>query len=90
MTTRKIGPLYIRAIERRNSSTNGNPAFVLHTSEGNYQTQTDAALGYGIENLTNSRFPDTYVIGDDVPAVTLLATPTGRVWGIERDGNILV
>ena len=90
MTTRKIGPLHIRSIERRNSSANGNPAFTLHTDEGNYQTQTDAALGYGIENLTNSRFPDTYVIGDDVPAVTLLATPTGRVWGIERDGKILV
>jgi len=59
MTTRKIGPLHIRSIERRNSSAsaNGNPAFTLHTDEGNYQTQTDAALGYGIENLTNSRFP---------------------------------
>lgn len=89
MTTRKIGPLYIHSVERRNSSANGNPTFVLHTSEGDYRTQTDATLGYGIENLTNSRFPATYVIGDDVPAVTLLSTPTGRVWGIELDGKIL-
>lgn len=88
-TARKIGPLYIRAITRKNNSVNGNPTYVLHTSEGDYRTQSDAALGYGIENYTNSRFPDTHVIGDDVPAVTLVATPTGRVWGIEKDGKLM-
>ena len=87
--TRRIGPLYIRSIKRRRSSGNGNPAFTIHTSEGDYLTQSDAALGYSLENYTNSRFPDTHVIGDNVPAVTLLATPTGKVWGIEKDGEIL-
>lgn len=91
MTTkaRRIGPLYIRAITRRTLSTNGNPRFILHTSEGDWQTQTDAALGYSLENYTNSRFPDTYVIGDNVPAVTLLATPAGKVWGIELNGKVM-
>lgn len=87
--TRKIGPLHIRSITRKNNSANGNPSFVLHTSEGDYRTQADASLGYAIENYTNSRFPETHVIGDNVPAVVLLATPTGRVWGIERDGKVM-
>lgn len=87
--TRKIGPLFIRSITRKNNSSNGNPSYVLHTSEGDYRTQVDASLGYSIENYTNSRFPDTHVIGDNVPAVVLLATQTGRVWGIEKDGEPL-
>lgn len=86
---RRIGPLYIRGITRRTNSRNGNPRFILHTSEGDYRTQDDAAMGYAVENYTNSRFPDTYVIGDNVPAVVLLATPTGQVWGIELNGEVL-
>lgn len=88
-TARKIGPLFIRSISRAKNSANGNPTFVLHTSEGDYRTQSDAALGYSLTNYTNTRFPDTYVIGDGVPAVMLVATRAGRVWGIEKDGKLM-
>lgn len=89
--TRKIGPLSIFSIERLTLSSNGNPRFVLHTSQGDFRTQADASLSYGIENYTNARYPDTHVIGTDagVPDVVLVATPTGRVWGIEKDGKLM-
>ena len=87
--TRRIGPLHIFAIQRRPHSVNGNPRFLLTTSGGTFNTKPDAALSYAIENYTNSHYPDTYAIGDDAPAVTLLATPRGLVWGIEKDGEVL-
>ena len=39
---------------------------------------TDAALGYAVENYTMARFPETYVIGPDAPAVTLWTTRACR------------
>lgn len=87
---RRIENVQIRSIERRNNSTNGNPTWALHTSEGTYLTALDASLGYSIENLTNSRYPETFVIGDAVPAVTLVVTSkAARVVGIEKDGALL-
>jgi len=86
---RRIENVYIRAITRGRNSHYGNPSYTLHTSEGDYRMQTNAALGYAIENYTNSRYPETFVIGDNVPAVTLIATPSGRVWSIEKDGEAL-
>lgn len=88
MTTQRIETV-IHSIRRAPSSRNGNPAYVLTTSHGEYRTKSDAALGYAIGNYTNSRFPETYVIGNPAnPIVTLLAT-RNRVWGIEYNGEIL-
>ena len=91
MTTkiRRIENVYIRAITRGRNSHYGNPSYTLHTSEGDYRTQKDASLNYSITNYTNSRRPETFVIGDNVPPVTLIATPSGRVWSIEKDGEAL-
>lgn len=87
---RRIENVQIRAAERRNNSRNGNPTWALHTSEGTFLTAPDASLGYAIENYTNSRHADTYVIGDNVPAVALLVTSkAARVAYIEKDGEIL-
>lgn len=88
--TRRIENVQIRAAERTRNSANGNPGWKLYTSEGTFLTESDAALGYGIENYTNSRHPDTHVIGDNVPAVTLIVTErAARVCYIEKDGKVL-
>lgn len=88
--TRKIENVQILAAERINNSRNGNPGWKLHTSEGTFLTSPDASLGYAISNYTNSRFPDTYVIGDNAPAVTLVVTSkAAKVCYIERDGVVL-
>lgn len=88
--TKTIECEHNRAAERTKNSRNGNPGWKLHTSEGTFLLQTDASLGYAIENYTNSRFPDTYVIGDNVPAVTLVVTQrAARVCYIEKDGKVL-
>lgn len=90
MSTRRIEGVQIRAAERRRNSANGNPGWKLHTSEGTFLTENDASLNYGIENYTNSRHPDTFVIGDGVPEVTLIVTSrAARVCYIEKDGEIL-
>lgn len=88
--TRRIDNVQIRAAERRRNSVNGNPTWALHTSEGTFMTEKDASLGYGIENYTNSHHPDTFVIGDGVPPVTLIVTSkAARVCYIEKDGVVL-
>lgn len=63
----------LHSAERLNNSVNGNPRFHLHTSEGIYTTQTDAACCYEITNYSN-RAP---------VAVCLKLTRAGRVYGIE-------
>lgn len=87
--TYRTGPLSIFSVTRKNNSTNGNPTWELHISKGNYTTQLDASLGYGIENYTNSRHPETYCIGNDVPEVTLITARAGRVCYIEKNGEVL-
>lgn len=62
---------------RRNGSVNGNPTWTLHTSEGDYRTQSDAALGYEVSNHTHSRHG---LVGQ---LVTFTATLAGRVWNME-------
>lgn len=86
----KIADVVIYSIERTQNSHYGNPGYKLHTSQGTFSMQTDAALGYSIDNYTNSRFPETYVIGNpDNPTVTLLVTASRKVYGIEYNGKIL-
>ncbi len=87
---RRIDDVVIHSAERTTNSTNGNPGYRFHTSAGVYPMQVDAALGYAVENFTNSRFPETFVIGNPAePRVTLVATGSGRVWGIEYQGRLL-
>ena len=87
---RRIDNVEIRAAERQTNSVNGNPRWKLHTNQGTFLTQDDAALNYGIENYTNSRHPDTFVIGDDVPMVALIVTSkAARVCHIEKDGELM-
>src|ERR1044072_3463790 len=75
MNDNKIDGIVIDGIERIRNSRYGNPTFRVFTSMGTFLTETDASLGYGIENLTNSRRPDEFVIGTPQrPAVTLHVT----------------
>ena len=86
----RINDVVIYSAHRAGTSVNGNPQWQLNTSHGVFKLQADAQLGYAISNYTNSRFPDTFVIGNpDDPRVTLLATRANRVFGIERDGKVL-
>lgn len=74
-------------IERMGLSRNGNPRFRLHTDQGTFATKTDASLAYGIENYTNTRFPDEHVIGNPGRKVTLVGDggklARNRIYAIE-------
>lgn len=86
----RISDVVIHSIERKTNSTNGNPRYELHTNQGSFTTAPDSSLGYGIENYTNSRHQETFVIGNPAnPTVTLLATKAKKVWGIEYRGQAL-
>jgi hypothetical protein len=64
------------SVTRLDNSVNGNPRYILHTDNGPYITQTDAALGYEIGNLRN-RIP-----AKGAMEVTLHLSETGKVWDI--------
>jgi len=85
----RIANVHIFRAERLGNTVNGNPRYRFHTDHGTFLMQSDAALGYAVENYTNTRFPDTYAIGSDAPAVTLVTSAAGRVFGIEKDGKVL-
>lgn len=67
----------LHGASRHGLSANGNPTWVLHTSEGDYRTQTDAALGYEVSNHAGGT--DTWI----GKRVKFTATPTGRVYAWE-------
>lgn len=71
------------SVTRLTNSTNGNPRFRLNTTHGEYQTQSDAACSYDVDNIARKiRNRDT---GESIPLpVTLSLTPAGRVWDIAR------
>lgn len=79
----------IYSVRRAPSSRLGNPSFYLTTSAGEYRTGTDSAIGYAIENYTNPRFTDTYVIGNPNFPVVTLVTARNRVIAIEYNGATL-
>jgi hypothetical protein len=75
----------VRAIERgARLSGNGNPWFTIATDAGTFRTQTDAAIGYSMENYANRRLPECILDRQ----VTLQRTRRGRVYGIKMDGKI--
>lgn len=64
--------------ERLTNSTNGNPRWKLSTSEGTYRTQSDASLGYDVDNHNGRpEHTDRSWRGREVE---FTATPAGRVW----------
>lgn len=63
---------------RLTNSTNGNPRFDLHTSDGTFRTQSDATCSYYVANIVR-----TIPHGETIPVI-LHTTPAGRVWNIER------
>lgn len=95
MADQRIEDVVIHSAERTRNSTYGNPGFRFHTSEGTFPMQTDASLGYSVENYSNSsRTADDerspWVIGNPAePKVTLLATGSRKVYGIEYRGQVL-
>lgn len=67
----------IASLERMKLSANGNPRFRVTFTDGTVaQTQTDASVGYAIEN------PEYR----DVP-VKVSFTPAGRIWNVETVNN---
>jgi len=64
----------LHGVTRKNNSTNANPTWELHTSEGSYRTQTDAAIGYEVANHTGG--PGSWI----GKRVTFTATKAGRVF----------
>lgn len=64
--------------ERLNNSTNGNPRWRLLTSEGSFNTDSDASVGYEVANFLHSKYG---VVGK---LVTFTATKRGKyVWKME-------
>jgi len=46
---------------RKDNSRNGNPTWQLHTSEGDYLTETDGSIGYEVSNRTSTRTGDSFI-----------------------------
>ena len=67
-------------VTRLKNTVNGNPRFRLHTDQGDYLIQSDAACGYEVENYTN-RIPSD---GSGLPLI-LTVTPADRFFGIADD-----
>jgi len=62
----------IERLERLRSSTNGNPRYLIHFTDGTTaKTQSDSMVAYGLENRENIGVP-----------VLVKATPAGMVWGV--------
>lgn len=74
--TKQTGPSFtatIIALERLRLSVNGNPRFRVTFDNGTVaQTETDASIGYSIEN------PEYR----DVP-LRVFTTKAGRIWNLE-------
>lgn len=63
----------IASLERLPLSVKGNPRFRVTFTDGTVaQTQTDASVGYSIENPEYRRAP-----------VRVSFTPAGRIWDVE-------
>jgi hypothetical protein len=67
--------------DRLKNSTNGNPRFRLHTSDGSFQTMSDAASAYDVESILSHRRSAPLGV-----LVRLTLTPARRVRDIERRG----
>jgi hypothetical protein len=71
----------LKGAERRTLSNSGNPRFKIHTDEGTFNTLSDAAISYDVENHTNARedSPDNWI----GKRVRFTATGAGQITGWE-------
>jgi hypothetical protein len=67
--------------DRLKNSVNGNPRFRLHTSDGSFQTMSDASSAYDVESILSHRRSAPLGV-----LVRLTLTPARRVRDIERRG----
>jgi len=76
--------MHITGAERLNLSVNGNPRFTVAMVDRDgqphvYQTQSDAAVSYDVENLVTEHGRDTDA------TVTVELTRAGRIAYMRRD-----
>lgn len=62
---------------RLGSTINGNPTWMLHTTDGDYRVSNDSSVSYDVNNLIPRR-------GETAAQVTLHLTRAGRVWKIDH------
>lgn len=78
-TTARTTTAVLLGATRRNNSANGNPAWTLHTDDGDLRTGSDASVGYEIDNHTGRpEHSSRSWIGQ---RVTFQLTRAGRVYG---------
>lgn len=66
----------INFVTRLNSSVNGNPAYMVHFTDGSSaRTKSDSSCAYDIQNLTHSRYNGAELL--------ITWTKAGRIEGIE-------
>lgn len=75
MSTETI-PTNLTSATRLGSTVNGNPMWMLHTSQGDFRLSNDSAASYGVNNLIPRH-------GDESTPVILHLTRAGRVSRIE-------
>lgn len=75
MSTAKTVTTILHGVTRLNNSVNGNPRFTLHTDDGDFTLQSDAACGYEVTNYSN-RAP--------VAVKLTMRGKTERVYGIDE------
>lgn len=80
----------VYSISRLNNSNYGNPRYKMETSEGVFKTQPDAMLGYGLENFTNSRRPETHLIGNPGKKVDLVGSNRDSIHAFQIEGETIV
>lgn len=85
----RISGVVIFSAELLRNTPSGNPRYKLHTSEGTFETEPDASLGWGIANYSNSA-AGPWVVGNPAgPEVALRVTRNNRVTYLEYDGQVL-
>lgn len=75
------------SVESRRNDSAGNPRWIINTDAGTFFTESGASVNYGINNMTNSRMPATYILNGE--PVILVLSPRGTVRFIEREGRSL-
>jgi len=74
----------IRELSRMNNSDLGVPRFKLHTNQGDFQTEIDAAINFGIQNLTKPDDAENFVIGNPGRTVNLVGRGREGIFRIQK------
>lgn len=81
--TREITTI-LRGATRRMNTADGNPVWMLHTTDGDYATERDAQVGFEVPNLTDPN-TDDYLLDREV-VLTVRGFGRGRVIGVAAKG----